>query len=347
MGEGPQVPGSTPLASPQTLLALINGNWTTQVLYVAAKLGLADLLAEGPQPAEALAQATATRPEALRRLLWGLTSLGICVEGEDGRFALTPLGGYLRSGVPGSVRQSAIFRGEGLYQTWGHLLHSVQTGEPASPLVREAPTADEFQRHPEVAATFHRSQTEQTQVVAEALVGAYDFSRFGTLVDVGGGYGALVLTILQAHPTLRGVVFDREHAMAGARQTIAAHGCTERCEAVAGDFFQAVPGGGDAYLLKSVLTNWDEARSTVILRNCRRAAPQARLLVVEPIRPTPIEPSVAHQAPLAIDLNMLVATGGEGRSEAEFRRLFSAAGYHLGRTLPTALSFSLLEGVPA
>jgi O-methyltransferase domain len=220
-----------------------------------------------------LAQATATHPEALRRLLWGLISLGICVEGEDGRFALTPLGAYLRSGVPGSVRQSAIFRGEGLYQTWGHLLHSVQTGEPASSLVREAPTADALQRHPEVAATFHQSQTERTQVVAEALVGAYDFSRFGTLVDVGGGYGTLVLTILQAHPTLRGVVFDREHAMAGARQTIAAHGCTERCEAVAGDFFQAVPGGGDAYLLKSVLTNWDEARSTVILRNCRRATP--------------------------------------------------------------------------
>jgi O-methyltransferase len=136
--------------------------------------------------------------------------------------------------------------------------------------------------HPEVAATFNRSQTERTQVVAEAVVGAYDFSRFGALGDVGGGYGTLLLTILQAPPMLRGIVFDRVHAVEGARQTIAAHGCTERCEAVAGDFFQAVASGGDAYLLKSVLTDWDDARSPVILRNCRRAAPQARLLVVEP-----------------------------------------------------------------
>ena len=342
--EGPEC--HPPLASPQTLLGLIHGNWTPQVLYVAAQLGLADLLADGPKSGNALAQATATHPEALTRLLRGLTSLGLCEEVEGGCFALTPLGTCLRPGGPGSLRHSAIFRGEGLYQIWGHLLHSVQTGEAAFSMVWGIPSYDYFQMHPEVAATFNRSQTERTQVVAEAVVGAYDFSRFGALGDVGGGYGTLLLTILQAPPMLRGIVFDRVHAVEGARQTIAAHGCTERCEAVAGDFFQAVPSGEDAYLLKSVLTDWDDARSTVILRNCRRAAPQARLLVVEPVRPTRVEPSAAHQAALAVDLNMLVATGGEGRSEAGFCTLFSAAGYQLVHMFPTALSFSILEGAP-
>ncbi|HSF29246.1 MAG TPA: methyltransferase dimerization domain-containing protein [Candidatus Tectomicrobia bacterium] len=168
MGEGQQVPHGSPLAAPQTLLALINGHWTTQVLYVAAKLGLADLLAAGLQSADALAQATATHPEALRRLLWGLTSLGVCAEGEDGDFALTPLGAALRTGVPGSVRHWAIFRGEELYAIWGQLLHSVRTGEPAFPLVRGMPSYDYFQTHPEVAATFNRAMLELTQFVADA-----------------------------------------------------------------------------------------------------------------------------------------------------------------------------------
>jgi hypothetical protein len=346
MGEGQQVPHGSPLAAPQTLLALINGHWTTQVLYVAAKLGLADLLAAGPQSAAALAQETATHPEALRRLLWGLTSLGVCAEGEDERFALTPLGAALRTWVPGSVRHWAIFRGEELYAIWGQLLHSVQTGESAFPLVRGMPSYDYFQTHPEVAATFNRAMRELTQFVAEAVVAAYDFSHFGTLVDVGGGYGTLLLAILRAHPTLRGILFDLTHVVEGAQETIAAQGCAARCAAVAGDFFQAVPSGGDVYLVNNVLRDWDDTRSTVILQNCQHAAPQARLLVIEPVRPTRVEPSAAHQGALAGDLNMLVASGGQQRSEAEFGTLFRAAGYQLVRLLPTASPFSILEGVP-
>jgi hypothetical protein len=342
----PQGQGFSHLAAREALMAMLNGYWTTQVLYVTAKLGLADALAEGPQHSATLAHVTATHPLALVRLLRGLVSLGVCAEVEDGHFALTSLGRYLRRDVPDSVWHRAIFWGEELWPLWGHLLRSVQTGEPATTFVHGMDFYAYYQTRPAAAGLFSQAITEATQLVAETVVAAYDFARVGTLVDVGGGHGTLLLAILQAHPTMHGIVFDQEHVIATAQQTIVTQGLAQRCTARGGDFFDAVPSGGDVYLLKSVLGDWDDTHSTTILRNCRRAAPHARLLVVEPVPPSHIEPSAVHQRKIATDLLMLVTTGGKKRTEAEWATLFREAGYDLVRTVSTASQLSILEGTP-
>jgi len=186
--------------------------------------------------------------------------------------------------------------------------------------------------------------TAITQTVAETVVAAYDFSPFRTIVDVGGSHGLLVSAILRTHPTMHGILFDMPHAMEGARQNLAAQGLSQRCEVVAGDFFEAVPAGGDVYILKSIIHDWDDAHSTVILRNCYRAVPNAKLLLVERIIPAHVEPSATHQALHQSDINMLV--GGRERTEAEFQALFRDAGFRLTAVIPTTSLYSIIEGVP-
>ena len=230
-----------------------------------------------------------------------------------------------------------------VWRSWGSLSHAVRTGETAFEHVHGVDFFGFYRQHPEEQALFDQLMAAQTAPVAPAVAGAYDFSRLGTVVDVGGGQGALALGLLEAHPHLRGVVFDQPAVAAGAREAIAAAGLSGRCEAVGGDFFATVPGGGNAYLLKFILHDWDDARSIAILRACRRAMPPAgRLLVVEALVPRGNAPSFAKSQ----DVHMLTNLGGRERTEAEYRALYAAAGFDHTRTIPALGELHVIEGAP-
>jgi hypothetical protein len=326
------------------------GHYVSRALYLAAKLGLADLLKDGPRDARALAAASGTHAPSLNRVLRLLASVGLFEELEGGRFALTPTGDMLRSDVPGSMRASVmLFAGVGIQDSWKELEYCVRTGEPA--FRRTAPDADPFTtmaQDPEAAALFDKAMATFAPQTAAAVAAAYDFSVFGTVADVGGGNGALLLGILQANPRLRGLVFDQPHVAERARVHLAEAGMVDRCEVVGGSFFDAVPRGADAYLLKHVIHDWNDERAGAILRNCRAAVPaQGKLLIVEGVYPARIDQSLDSRGAAANDVNMLVCTGGRQRSEAEFRDLFAASGFRLTRIVPTPARVSVIEGAPA
>jgi len=332
-----------------TLLHLMNGCRVTQALYVAARLGLADLLHDGPWGSDELARATGADAGALRRLLRALVSLGVLAEDADGRFVLTELGALLRSDVPGSLRAAAVFWGdERLWRAWGKLHESVLSGETVWGPRGPGAFVEDHARDPEGAALFNAAMTSLTSAFDGAVTAAYDFSRFGTLVDVGGGQGALLASILAANPGLRGVLFDIPPVIESARARIAEAGLAERCAPVAGDFFAAVPAGGDAYVLKWVIHDWDDERSIAILRNSHRAmARDGRLLLIERVVPERIDQSEGTQGMLLGDLNMLLVTGGRERTAAEYRALLARAGFTLAQIVPTGTQLSLVEGTRA
>jgi uncharacterized glyoxalase superfamily protein PhnB/SAM-dependent methyltransferase len=337
----------TDLPPAAALYQMATGYYFSRALYVAAKLGIADLLAQGPQHYGELARVTGTHAQSLRRVMRLLASAGVFAEQEDGSLALAPIGECLRKDVPGSLRSAALlFAGPLEWATWGDLLHSVQTGETALQHVFGMDSFTYFAQHPEEGAIFDEAMAAFSTQISTAVVAAYDFSQFGTLVDVGGGNGALLTGILRANPALRGVLFDLPRVAESAQRQLAAAGLTGRCTVIAGDFFEAVPGGGDAYILKHVIHDWDDARSIAILRNCHRAmTAQGRLLIVEGVYPARIDQSVTSCSAAANDVNMLVCTGGRQRAEAEFRALFEAGGFTLARIIPTQALSSVIEGV--
>jgi hypothetical protein len=329
------------------LLEMLDGYRVVQALHAAAQIGIADLLADGPQSSEALALASGTHAPSLRRLLRALASLDVLEEQPDGRFTLTALGVQLRSDVPGSLRAAVLFYGgKQHWKAWGGLHESVRTGDTAFGPRSPTAFADMAARDPAGAATFNAAMAALTGAVNASVVAAYDFSRFATLVDVGGGYGALLAGILRATPGLRGTVFEIPAVVEGARERIAAAGLAERCEVVGGDAFTAVPAGADAYIFKWILHDWDDASSTTLLTNCRAAiGAGGTLLIVERVLPERAAPGPGATAFLA-DLNMLLLTGGRERTEAEFRALFAATGFRLGRIVPTGAPNSIIEAVP-
>jgi hypothetical protein len=304
----------------------------SQAIYVAAELGIADLLADSPQTVDELASAAGAHAPSLYRILRLLASEGVFAEAEDGRFALTPPAAALLRDV-GSVRLQVLFHGRGaLWQAAGSLLHTVRTGETAFERVHGVDFFEYYRQHPDEPVLFDQYMAAQTTPAAHAVAATYNFSRIGTIIDVGGGRGALVVEILKAHPHLRGVVFDQPAVAVDAR------------EAIDGDFFRDVPNGGDAYLLKYILHDWDDGRSVAILCACRRAMPQnGRLLVVEVLVPRGNVPSFAKTQ----DVNMLINLGGRERTEAEYRALFAAAGFDLTRTIPVQGELHDIEGRPA
>jgi hypothetical protein len=338
---------SPSLPPPIALYQLSIGHYLSRALYLAAKLGIADLLASGPRDARSLAEAAGAEPAALARVLRFLVSMGVFDERDDGRFALTPLSELLRDDAPGSMRASVLlFTGLGIQDSWSQIEYCVRTGEPA--FRREDPDADPFTRmaaDPESAALFDRAMAAFAPQTAAVVAAAYDFSPFATVADVGGGNGALLLGILRANPKLRGVVFDRPDVVERARAHLAANGMAERCEVVGGSFFVEVPGGADAYLLKHVLHDWNDERAAAILRNVRAAIPaHGRLLIVEGLYPARVDRSLESRGATANDLNMLVCTGGRQRSEAQFRELFASSGFRLARVVPTVAGVAVIEG---
>jgi hypothetical protein len=336
------------LPPPFALFRMVTGYYVSRAIYVAARLGIADLLAEGRRSHDELAKATGAHADSLRRVLRLLASAGVFIEEDDGKFALTPIGACLRSDVPGSMRAAALLFGGITQQAWGDLLHSVETGESAFRRVFGMDSFDYMAEHPDEAANFDAAMAGFTKHIAIAVVAAYDFSPFRRIVDVGGGNGALLAGILRANPTLTGIVFELPDVAIRTREQIHKLGLAGRCEIVGGDFFKEVPSGGDAYLLKHVIHDWNDHRATEILRTCRRAmGAEAKLLLVEGIYPPRIDQSDESRGAAANDVNMLVCTGGRQRSEAEFRTLYDAAGLRLTRIVPTQTPVKMIEGVCA
>jgi len=331
---------STPPA--QAVLQVIAGFWLSRCVYIAAKLGLADLVQESPKTPAELAVLTGTHAPSLYRVLRALASSGWLHENDDGRFGSTPLSAGLLTGVPGSLRALATTElGEEHYPAWGNLLFSVRTGELAFDNVFGMPNWQYWAGHDEHAQVFNRAMSEMTAVIEPAVLSICDFSPFTTIVDIGGGRGTLMSSILRAYPAARGIVLDLPHVIEQGRQLIAEQHVEDRCELVPGDFFKEVPRGGDAYILKWVLHDWDDERSIAILKNCHRAmVPDGRLFVVEAPLPRRNEPSL-HKL---MDVNMLVMTGGRERTEDEYRTLFDAAGFELTRLTVTPLELAVLEG---
>lgn len=314
-----------------------------QTLFVAAKLGLADQLAGGAKGGDDLAREIGADPGALRRLLRALAAIGVLVQDGE-RYGLTATGECLRRGVPGSLHSFVLIAGGEQYRAWGDLLHSLQTGRAAFDHAFGVGYYDYLAAHPEEAALFDESMRETGQESFQPVCDAYDFSGVTTVVDVGGGNGSLIAAVLQANPELRGILFDLPHVVRDAAPALAAAGIADRCEVVGGDFFAAVPAGGECYMLARTLMNWDEGRVLTVLRNCRRVMPPAgRLLVVEPVLPA----GSVSAADAFNDLHLLVMGGGRMCTEAEFRLLLAEAGFSLTRVLPTAARMSLIEASPA
>lgn len=335
--------------SPEALLQLVSGYQAAQPIHVAAQLGLADLLADGPRRIEELAEATGTHAPSLGRLIRMLAALGLVGEAGDGRISLTPLGAPLRSGVPGSVRNRVLFLlGEWFWRSWGDLAYSVRTGKPAFDHIFGMSNFDYWEHNPEAGAIHDAAFTDMAQFSTAPLVAAYDFAHFGTIADIGGSEGPLLAAILQANPGVRGILFDLPQVVARAAPVLAAARVVDRVKVVGGSFFEAVPEGADAYLLKYIIHDWDDERAVIILRQCRAAmTPDAMLLLIENVLPERLETGAAAVTTARLDLTMLLLTpGGRERTESEFRLLLGEAGFELRRVIATRSPFSFLEAVP-
>ena len=326
------------------MLQYVTGFWMSRALYVLAKLGIPDLLQSGPKSVEELAQATETHAPSLYRLLRALASNDLVKIEDDGRFALTPLSETLVTNAPGSVRWFIISElGQEHYPAWGNLMHSVKTGEIAFDNHFGADIWKYFAQNPDDAAVFNNSMSGMTAVANEAIMSRYDFSPFNKIVDIGGGHGGLITSILKQNPQAKGVLFDADVVIEGARPRLEAAGVADRCEAVSGDFFKAVPAGGDAYVMKWIIHDWEDEKAITILKNCRsQMKPNGRLIIVDCVVPENNEPDFSK----TFDLNMMVMTGGKERTAAEFAQLLEAAGFKLLRVIPTDVPPSIVEAQP-
>jgi len=322
------------------------GVWGTQMIYVAARLGIADLLATGPKTPEELAAASGAHPDSLARVLRALASIGIFARARDGRYRLNRLAETLRADGPGSMRDIVLFLGSRHSMLgWTHFLDAVKTGESGFQIAHGKPVFDWLAEHPEEQATFQGGMICMTELDAPGLVRGYDYSRFATLCDVGGGRGTLLAAILSENPGLRGVLFDTASVVETAPAVLRAWGVEERVRTVAGSFFDEVPGGCDAYVLKEILHDWDDERCLAILGVCRRAMrPGATLLVMEMVL---VDDDRPHPAKL-LDMEMLDVTNrGRQRTAADFERLLEQTGFQLRRVVPLPSMPSVVESVAA
>jgi len=332
------------LPPPMQIFLLTEGVTIQAALTLAANLGVADLLAEGPQTSDRLAQATSTHPPSLYRVLRLLSSFGVFAEVGPGRFAQTASSELLRTGTRGSLRSWVQMTGLLVWpQTFAEALHSVKTGEPALKHVVGTELFEYLAAHPREGTVFNAAMGDFSRGVSEAVVQAYDFSGVRTIVDVGGGHGTLLRAILQGNAHLNGILFDLPHVAEGARGLMASAGVADRCEIVGGDFFTEVPAGGDAYILSWIIHDWDQVRAATILKQCRQAmTTTGRLLLVEAVIPSGDEPHAGK----IMDFVMLTALGGQERSKDQYEGLLRDAGFRLSAVVPTASPMSIIEGRP-
>jgi hypothetical protein len=330
---------------PAQMLELIVGYWVSQMIYVAAKLGLADHMQE-PTTVAALAERTKTHAPSLFRMMRALAGAGVFTERADGKFELTPLGAMLRSNVPGSMRGFALMMIEKYnWDSWQELTYSITTGGVALEKALGMKAFEFLEHHPEHARIFGESMSSLSASEQPAIVQAYDFSRFKKIVDVGGSHGSLLCAILAANPKLHGVLYDNPRVIADAKKAphVTRKEVAGRVELAGGDFFESVPSGADAYIMKYILHDWNDELSHTLLSNIRKSIDKnGTLLAVDNVIPAGNDP---HWGKL-LDINMLVLTGGKERTEKEFRELYRRAGFELTRVVPTQCPLSIVEGKP-
>lgn len=319
--------------------------WVSQLIVTAARVRLADHLADGPRSAAELAESTGTNPRALHRFMRTLASFGILTQGEQHKFALTPLGEALKSDAPGSARSTILtMAGPWMWKAWGEFPYSLETGKTAMEKVFGMPIFDYLAQHPQEAAQFSEAMVGIHGAEPPAVAAAYDFSAVVSIVDVGGATGNMLTHILARHPQPRGVLFDRPHVVTEAPALLRARGVESRVSIVHGDFFESVPTGGDVYILSHIIHDWSEEQCLTILGNCRKAMkPGAKLLIVEFVLP---EGNTPHFGKLA-DMVMLAIPGGEERTADEYKTLLAAANLKMTRVIPTASDVSIVEAEPS
>jgi hypothetical protein len=338
--------GSTATKPPYAqLIEMAMAHWVSQIVYVAAKLGLADRLANGPRSAEDLAGPTGTHAPSLYRFMRSLANLGLLTESGSHQFALTPLGEALKTGAPGSARASILtIASDWWIRGFGELQYSIETGKSGFEKSLGMPIFDYLGRHPEDASLFSETMIGFHGAEPPAVAAAYDFSEAGTVVDVGGASGHLLTTILGRHRAPRGILFDLPHVVRDAPALIESRDLTDRITIDAGSFFERVPDGGDAYLLSHIIHDWSEEQCLTILGHCRRAMrPSGRVLIIEMVLPDGDTP---HPGKM-LDLMMLVGPGGRERTEREYNELLAKAGFRLTRVVPTASAVSIVEAAIA
>jgi SAM-dependent methyltransferase len=327
----------------EVLTQMMGGYWISQAIYVAAELGVADLLADGPRTATELAELTGGQGDALYRVLRALASIGVFTEDPMRRFGLSALGERLRTTVPGSQRGFAIMNGAELYRSWGHLLDAVRTGEEGFRSAFGVPVFQYLAERPDRAKVFDSGWAAAHGGETEPMLDAYDFSGFRSVVDIGGGNGSLLAGLLRRHPSVEGTLFDLPGVVERARASLTDPGLRNRLRFAAGDFFESVPPDADAYIMRHVIHDWQDPEAVTILRNCRDAMKaEAKLLLVEFVVPAGSGPSFGKW----LDLMMLIA-GGRERTEEEYAGLLTQAGLRLTRVVPTAHDIGLVEAARA
>ncbi len=339
-------------AQPQTMppaaqiMQLSMGVFIAQAIYVGAKLGIADLIANGPRTTADLAAETGTHERSLYRLLRSLASVGVFTETADRTFANTPMSETLRADSPTSTRAMTLFMGDKAHwSVFADLMYSVQTGKPAWDHVHGVACFPYmFETNKAFGDIFNQAMTSVSHAQIGAVLDAFDFSGIGTLADIAGGHGHLLGAVLQKNPSMKGVLFDLGTVLAGAPALLASSGVQDRVEMIEGDFFSEIPVVADAYMLKHIIHDWDDEKCEKILRNIRRSMPEnARVLIVDSVIPPGNDP---HPGKI-LDLEMLIAPGGVERTEAEFETLLTASGFRLDLIVPTRSPVSVVQAVKA
>jgi predicted transcriptional regulator len=325
----------------QELFRMISGYKSTQALYVAAKLGIADQLEHGPMRADELAKKVGANAKALLRLMRHLAALGIFKQDESRKFGLTPLGELLRNDSPESMRYNAIFAGEENYKATGDLLHSVRTGETAFNHLYGKGHFDWLADHPNESSTFNKAMAQSLRRLGNPLE-SYDYSGKRLIVDVGGGRGDLITSIIRANPGLKGTLFDLPQGIEEAQSRLETKGVADRCQIIPGSFFNSVPEGGDVYVLSRILHDWPDDKAATILANCRKAIKQDGTLLIRDNVLTDND-ELGSQ----IDLTMMIMTGGQERTESEWKNLLHSAGFVLTKVYKREGQLDLIEAKPS
>lgn len=339
---GQQTSQASTIPPEAQLAEMLSGLWLWWMLYVVAERGVADLLADGPQTSVELAQAAGLHEPSLYRLLRSLTGFGVFTEESPRRFALTPLSSTLKTGDPSAGRELVLTQ-QWVSRAVAELPRVVASGETGMQLAFGMPVFEYLTQHPQESADFNRTMIAFAAAELPAVAEAYDFSGVHRIVDVGGGTGALLATVLGRYPLVSGVLFDRPSVIDEAHATLTEHGVTERCEVVGGDFFESTLPSGDVYLMSHIVHDWDDDRCVAILRNCRKTIdPEGRLLLIEMVLPPGDEP---HPAKM-FDMYMLVLSAGMERTAEEYGELLHRGGFRLTRIVPTQSAVSVIEALP-
>ena len=332
-----------PLPPNVKMMHMITGFWTSCCIYTAAKLSIADHLYKKPMTVEELATVTQTHQQSLFRLMRALTSIGVFNYNEQQQFELTPLGKTLQSSIPGSMHAMAIMQLGDHLGAWSNLVYSVKTGEPSFDMVEGMSVWDYYEAHHDEGLNFMNAMTGMTETANKNIIPAYDFSQFKVIIDVGGGNGALLFSILDVAPDAKGIVFDLPYVTDETNKLINNSRFNGRCSVEPGNFFEAVPMGADAYIMKMILHDWNDEKSKQILINCSMAmVPGSKLLIIDAVIPEDNEPHTGK----FMDINMMAMTGGRERTEKEFAELLSKAGLRLHKVINTlSPSYSIVEAI--